>query len=427
MMRLNRKLAVIFLAFVLCLPLLASMNVTPYITELADTGSPTVVDIGNGQTIDVGPNEILHKLTLSEQGWEEWTGISSGLIGAEYGDRTDVFTGFNMTYSPTNITSGVSVSIPTGNSWEGYRAEASISGVTENRTWTLNPGFQDGSTSWTLTNTPPGGNSEPYSQWADDGHGIDDDCLNLTIVSNQWPGGATQFYDAGDRAYANQTMSIPRLDIVWSGFRFDYRVNNTHFSSISLYVAVEGDIPDDSAWQETLPNLGSEGVWHSSGLQDVPVGLLDLSSGIPVEIGLWSKRALGYSPGLPNVLIDNFEFYFKTEVLPSGVSLEMNDIPVVDIPSTNAGTVIDAPAFAWQTNPVVLNFTWWPTPTNPDPNRTIIVEFDITTNMFARRTEIPTVYDVNPTAYGEFFSVSNDSSVEYISYFKVAIPTGYED
>jgi len=421
----NRKLAVVFLAFVLCLPLLASLNVSSIGHESSSSTTPELVDLGNGETIEVGPNEQLHKLTLSEQGWDIWTGTSSGLIGAEYGNRTDQFLGLEMVYDPTNTTTGESTSIPTGTGWEGYRAEAAITGLTENRTWTLNPGFQDGTTSWTLATTPAGGNSEPYSEWADDGHGVGDDCLNLTILSDDWPGGATQFYDAGDRAYASQTMTIPRLDIVWSAFTFEYWVNNTHFSSISLYVAVEGDAPDNSAWQETLPNLGSEGVWQTTGLQEVPVSLVDIAGGVPVEVGLWSKRALGYQPGLPNVRIDNFEFYFKTEVLPSDVNLEMNDIPVVDVPSTNAGTVTDTPATAWQTNPILLNFTWWPTPTNPDPNRTINVEFDITTNMFARRTGIPTVYEVNPIAYGEFFSVMNDSSVEYTSYFRVSIPTGY--
>jgi hypothetical protein len=72
-----------------------------------------------------------------------------------------------------------------------------------------------------------------------------------------------------------------------------------------------------------------------------------------------------------------------------------------------------------------LNFTWAPTPINPDPNRTIIVEFDVTTNTFARRLDISTVYEISPTAYGERFVIENGTDAFYTTYFYASIPDGY--
>ncbi|MEM2142636.1 MAG: 6-bladed beta-propeller, partial [Candidatus Thorarchaeota archaeon] len=107
------------------------------------TGSPTLVDLGNGDFIEVAPDEVLLKYEISSVPTSV-AGTGAPLYASEYGTRTDLFQSVRMKYSPGSLTTA-SLSVPLGDDWEGYRVNASISSITENRTWLTNYQFTDDS------------------------------------------------------------------------------------------------------------------------------------------------------------------------------------------------------------------------------------------------------------------------------------------
>ncbi len=423
--RLLPTCAVVFLFLV---PILSNLNNLAATKPDLTRGIP--IDVGNGQTVEVEPGELLHKFVVSEQGNLEWIGTADPLISGEFGNATDHFQGNLMMYLASNTTTGTNVSVPTGSGWEGYRVDAQISQLTENRSWVRNWDFNSTPTSsdWTGGFTDVGSYSTPVSSYNSSGHGVGDGTFDFEIDSGSTS--APFYYDQGDRAYATQSMSIPRGDVVWAAFRTDYWADtqdDTHYGmtgSFAIYLNIEAS----QVWQMVFTDIDAEETWYDSGLTYVSPDIFGLpgDQDVTVEIGLWSKASVGYDPEIgPRAKVDNFELYVKTRAAPSDVNLAMNGISVSSDPGYGSGYVTEVADSPWVDDPVVLNFTWSPTPTNPDPNRKIIVEFDVETNMFARRLDIPTVYEISPTSYGQRYVVRNATEVNYTTYFYATIPTGY--
>ena len=435
-MRHTRRLVpLIFLAVVLIVPILSPAGLGN-LSMSQTTGNPKnhdgsqTVDLGGGNTVRLDEGEELHRFVLTDQGWTEWTGVSSPLTGGEFGNSTNSFTGLTMKYLTANVTTGTSPSIPTGTGWQAYKTSASITSLTENRTWTRNPDFKTSPSpsDWTLGVTNVAGSSTPTSVYNATGHGSGNAAIALEVDSTS--AGAPYYYDAGDMAWARQTMTIPRGTVVWAGLTLDYWADtrdDTHYGmtgSFSLYVIVEGT----TIWETVFDEIDAEETWYNSGMSFVPTSAFNLPSdqAVTIEVGLWSKQAVGYTPEIgPRAKIDNIELYIKTRATPTNVNLKMNGIAITDGTGYGSGTVTQTPATPWTNNPVKLNFTWTPTPVNPVPNRTITVEFDASVNMFARRLNTLSVYDINPLAYGERFTIQNASSANYAAYFYADIPSGY--
>jgi len=99
------------------------------------------VDLGNGTTIDVGPDEVLYKYVVSAAPSQK-VGTGTPLTVSEYGIRTDTFTGSSMSYSSaTHTTTTANLSVPLGDQWQGYKVLGNLTDLTENRTWIVNSGF----------------------------------------------------------------------------------------------------------------------------------------------------------------------------------------------------------------------------------------------------------------------------------------------
>ena len=402
--------------------------ITPGINTADSAEDARMVELDDGTMIPLGPHEELHKFILTDQGWTEWSGESSELTGAEFGNSSNAFPDRQMKYLPTNTTTNDTVEVSTGTGWDAYYVRADIGDLTENRTWTEHPDFTDDSSDWTLATAGGGGNSLPISDWNASGHGQDDDCLHFEIDSQS--GGPIFWYDANDRAYAQQTMSILRGEVVWSGLRLDYWADtedDTHYGmtgSFSIYADVRGT----RVWELVFDAIEEEETWYDSGLVTVPASVYNLPSdpSVTMEIGLLSHVSVGYTPEIaPNAMMDNVELYVKTRATPTSVNLEMNGQAVVNNAGYGSGYITEIPVTPWTTDPVKLNFSWTPTPVNPDPNRTIVIDFDVNTEMYARRTDVVTVSEINPTAFGERFSIQNGSDAYYTSYFYANIPDGY--
>ncbi len=106
----------------------------------ADQNKTELVDIGNGNMIEVAPDEVLIKYTLSGVP-TVITGTASSLYSNEYGIRTDSFSRLIMRYYPSSGTTTTSTYVPLGDQWQGYKVYTDITQLTENRTWLVNNGF----------------------------------------------------------------------------------------------------------------------------------------------------------------------------------------------------------------------------------------------------------------------------------------------
>ncbi|MBD3157835.1 MAG: hypothetical protein GF309_03510, partial [Candidatus Lokiarchaeota archaeon] len=427
-----KKLVPVALSIVVLL-----MITTPFVSNLHNASltpdnapSKTVEKDVPKDVNQVEPDQLYDskEYVSSEQGMTEWSGISSSLGTGEYGNRTDIFTGNSMQYLPTNTTANASVSIPTSDGWEGYRLESRVFDLTENRTWMTSPGFEGGLGAWSFGTTGDSGDSYPDYKWIEDGHGSGDDCIYLEINSTDTSD--PYLFDSGDAAYATQTQSVSRGDVVWAGFRLDYwadTLDDTHYGmtgSFSIYVNVEGQ----EVWELVFDDIAAEETWYDSGLIEIPESLFDLlsDSNVDIEVGLLSKQDVGYDPDIgPSARIDNVVLYLKTKAKPSQVNLDMAGNQVSDSAGYGSGSVTIDPTTPWTENPVAFNFSWSPSPTNPDPNKTITVDFSVETNMFARDTSAQTVYEISPDSYGERFSIQNGTDAYYTTYHHADIPDGY--
>ncbi len=387
-----------------------------------------LVDIGNGEFIELAPNEILQRYILTEQGWTAWNGISSPLIGSEYGNSTNILNDQQMTYVPGSGTTSVQANVPTGLDWEAYEAQVSINDLTENRTWITNPGFQGNANGWNNAILNVGSYSTPTILWSDDGHGLNDDCIEVDIDSNS--GSQPFYYDTNDRAAYDQDTSVSRGSVVWAGLRLDYWADtqdDSHYGmtgSFRVYASVEGV----EIWNLVFEEIDAEETWYNSGLVSVSPSIFGLpgDSTVTTEVGLVSLASVGYAPNIhPRARFDNIELFMKTYVDPSEINLQMNGLDISDGAARGACSITQTPGSPWITNPVPLTFSWTPIPSTPNPDNEIHIDFDINVNMFARSLDIPSHREINPTAFGERFTISNGTSARFTSYFRADIPTGY--
>ena len=429
-MKNRRNLAILaFMMIMMLLPMVVSPGTQMIVSPTSDvpgTGT-TLVDIGNGEFVELGPNEELHQFVLTDQGWMEWTGTSSPLIGGEYGNSTNIFADSTMSYIPGTGTGDFDAEMNLGANWEAYEAQVEITDLTENRTWHQNPGFQDSAASWTIVPTDSGGSSTVSGQWVEDGHGVNDDCVEVEIDSDSTS--APYYYDNNDRAWVRQSQTISRGSVVWAGFRVDYWADtqdDTHYGmtgSFLIYLNVESQY----VWQKVFEDIDAEETWYDSGLVSISPSVFTDGT-ITAELGLWSRAGVGYAPEIgPRARFDNFRLYLKTLVDPSDINLEMNSLTVSDGAAPGVASITQTPGSPWSTSPVQLSFSWTPTPTTPNPDEEITIEFDAEVNLFARRLNTETVYEISPSSYGERFVVSNGTDASFTTYFRANIPTGYSN
>ncbi|MGY5872462.1 MAG: hypothetical protein RTV72_09470 [Candidatus Thorarchaeota archaeon] len=434
MKNIRRLLPLAFLVVMMLSPIfvtpqgsIASINQTP---SDYDTNDVQLVDIGNGEYIEVGPNEELHRYVLSEQGWTEWSGISDSLSGDEFGNSTNSYADQQMTYTPGSGTTNLIADISTGTNWEAYQADVSITSLTENRTWITNPGFDTDYTGWSRVTTSSAGYSTVSATWEATGHGTGDACVEVDIDSNS--AGAPYYYDAGDTAWYRQSTTVTRGAVVWSAFRLDYwadTVDDTHYGmtgSFRLYTNIEGV----DVWRKVFSDIGAEETWYSTGLTNVDPGTFTLpgDTTITTEIGLLSLASVGYAPNIhPRARFDNVELFMKTLVDPSEINMQMNGQDISDGALRGICSITETPASPWTTSPVQLTFSWTPDPSPPNPDNVVYVNFDVSVNMFARSLDQPSHYEISPTSFGERFYIANGTVANFTSYFRADIPDGYSN
>ncbi|MFX1485203.1 MAG: hypothetical protein ACFFCP_18640, partial [Promethearchaeota archaeon] len=238
----------------------------------------------------LSPNQLY---TNAAQGWTMWSDVSSGLPVQEYGNRTDIFANNQMRYFATNSsTSSTSVSVPMDPNWEGHKLFVDISDLTENRTWVQDPDMENSPSSWSLNSVSIGGGAAPSAYWLSDGHGVGDDCVEFEIADGGDP-------SVGERAWAQQTFTVDRGDVVWAGFRMDYWVATASTwgadGFVAIFVSIETTDYTQRVWQKSFPDVDQNATWYDSGLISLPdLSLFDLSDGVLVTVGLYSQQTVNY-------------------------------------------------------------------------------------------------------------------------------------
>ena len=417
-MKVKRTLFLFLVMASLLLSLAAPM--THNATSTSSEPGARQVDLGNGQTIDVGPDEVLNSYSLSEVPTTV-SGEGSPMVVSEYGQRTDHHSNLDLAYYPTNTTTTQTVSVPLGPFWEGTDMSLDVSDLQENRTYLTNPGF-DTTADWTTGYDDVGTYTNPMSSTIAGGY-----------VSFQMDGvlsGGYYRHDLGDRQYAEQTINTNRGEVTWVGVSLDYWVDDAWgglpIGFWELYAQVgHNDNVSNHLWDMQFSDVLAQTTWYSTGLIEADPSLIT-SSNFILQIGTRTTRSFGSNPQLyPEVRMDNVRIFIKTRVQPSQVNLEMNGIPVSNGATWSLGTVQESAAIPWSGSAVNATFSWTPTPVNPDPNNDIRVTFSVDMTVYARKVDQSSLYEADVQSLGTHYTTSNASQVNWITYYYVAVPNGY--
>ncbi|MGY5854086.1 MAG: hypothetical protein RTU92_11005, partial [Candidatus Thorarchaeota archaeon] len=434
----------IYLLFVI-LPFLAGSLLLPMTDWNANLdGEPRLEILPTGETVEVGPDEVLFTYDISE-GPTSVSGTGTALDASEYGERTDTFADERMNYdSGSQTTTTANLSVPLGDDWEGYKVVGNITSITENRTWVDNSGF-DADTDWTyLTHDEPSIFSPTYtntmtSEWrATGGNPSGNGYFWMDgYYHNAGDGLYGDWYDVGDKAYAVQNLTIDRGDVTSLGISVDYWADiNWGILTGFFEVFVSLGDPDNGGtylWQKSFDAMGtgSSATWMSSGYVDVDPSVLTLP-----QVNLWiglRTTALEWWRGdvEPRARLDNLLIYVTAKATPEDVNLEMNGVTVDNVldqgtPVFGLGTVTFTPTMPWQSGLAYANFSWTPSPNPPDPNFDINIDIDADVTVFARRYNVESVNDTELITRGDNYVVQNATDVLWEANHYTAVPTGYD-
>ncbi|MFW9815684.1 MAG: hypothetical protein ACFFEW_07125, partial [Candidatus Thorarchaeota archaeon] len=419
-MKIKRNLS-LFLVMASLILSFGSLGTQNNISSSSVSGSE-LVNLGDGQFIEVGPDEVLETYSLSDVP-TTLEGEGSPLVVSEYGQRTDTHEDLELVYYTTNTTTTQTVSVPLGPLWEGTDMAFEITDLQENRTYLTNPGF-DSTADWTLGTDDVGTHTNPMSSTITGGY-----------VSFQMDGvydGGYYRHDLGDRQYAQQTVNTARGDVTWVGVSLDYWVDDAWgglpIGFWELYAQVgSADNVSNHLWHMQFSDVLAQQVWYSTGLIEANPSLIT-SDTFVLQIGSRTTRSFGSNPQLyPEVRMDNVRVFIKTRVQPSQVNLEMNGIPVANGATWSLGTVQESATVPWSGIAVNATFSWTPTPVNPDPNEDIRVSFSADMTVFARKVDQSSLFEADVLSPGTHYAVSNASQVDWITYYYIAVPNGYSD
>ncbi|MFQ5832849.1 MAG: hypothetical protein ACE5H4_09120 [Candidatus Thorarchaeota archaeon] len=399
--------------------------------------SPQVrlADVGDGEVIELGPDETLHKFTLSDMPTVR-EGTGAPLNGSEYGSRTDMFPSESIMYNSTSrSTNHVNLTVPIAKHWEAYEVFANVTSLTENRTWLLNPSF-DNSGNWTYGthNEMPGVNAIT-SEWDSNGHGAGDGSTRHQIF-----GDPSRTYDLGDKGYATQNISLSLGEIVWVGVSLDYYARfpplpGTLTGYFELFVSLgdpdkdpddDGERDPDYFWSIQFNEIQQDSVWYSTGIVEVDTSITDFQNA-EIWAGLRSVDDVRYGRNRdPEGRLDNIEIYIKSKATPGQLNLKTNDKDVEGT-TPGQGQLRFPVGINEMKGTAYADFSWTPIPATPDPNRDITVDLDVTLTAYAWSYNDFTKNNTASLTNGSLYSVWNATDVDWETNFLAIVPEGYEN
>ena len=376
-----------------------------------------------------------------------FTGTGSAWNVTHWANRTDS----NMPVSFGNDTSDT-VDIPLGIGWTGYRLNATINNLYDDRNWingTFEYGSDDGDYSdndddtnwitngfqnWSFYSFDGGSNTNLMTGNYLDTTYVDSDgrdCLEIDFQGQHDVG--WERYDQGDRAWWNSSFQVPRGNVIDSELKFDVNPNYLgNFDSWKFAISIN-NIQVYSIGSYTLKQMAGEGNWltitipqtlfQNQSIYSSPLDGTDLAIEISLE---YTADSASYSSGFSHIdhqeiFIDNIELKIKAETTPSLISLKMNGTSVNDI-DWGEGT-IELYGDWKDANNVIGNFssddTWG--------LGSYAISFLADLNLYTIKKTPSTYYETNFASEGTSFSVSNTTVVDWSSYAYFAVPSGYKE
>jgi hypothetical protein len=364
---------------------------------------------------------------------------------SHWANRTD----YNLPVSIGNGTSDT-VFMDLGTYWEGYQLNGTIKNLYDKRNWvngTFEAGDDDNINSagdddsyklvnWTFKKkdidpTYTNAMSGNYFDSASAPSGVTSNCMELRMD------GDANGYDKNDKCWWESIFTIPRGDVIegkislkaypWTQYHPQGSGTGDFGTHWSLQAILNGVVIDDKnlIWLENEGNGG----WASMKLQLTnwlddptvfPTGVKNMNLTLQL---IRNGATLSHAPygTYQQILIDNVSLTVKAQVNASQIGLKMNDEPVSDNDSWGMGTV--GQVSSWTSTPVDVKFN--STEVRPPEMGGYEVEFKTDLNLFAKRMNTDSHYQ--PNFVGTCFKVTNDSSVEWESYARVSVPTGYKE
>ncbi len=382
----------------------------------------------------------------------DYTGIGAAWNLTHYANRTDT----DLEVSFGNDSYDI-VEIPLFTDWQGYKLNATIKDLYDQRNWnngTFNYGNDDGTyepneddtldidnqyQNWTFNSidtgsadNPMSGNYYNSSATASGGH----DCLELRMDGDPTVLSGYHSYTEGDKCWWNSSLNVPRGRVIDSALYFE--VNPIHlaeFNSWELNISLN-NIKIYSIGAYSLRQYGQnqwhnftirQGAWiNTSNVYTNPIN----DSNVEIKFSFeYSSTTASYSTsGFDNIeyqqiFIDNIEIIIKAEVCPSQIGLKLNGTNDVNDINSEWGKGTRILEGNWGGAEVKANFSCNDTWALSD--YTIDLKTDL--NLFAVRSTPNTNYIESSVAEGVNFEVSNNSIVNWDCFGYVSVPVGYKE
>jgi len=356
------------------------------------------------------------------------------------------------------------VDIPLESEWKGFTLNASINNLYDSRNWNNGSyhfgnnniyatGANDslyianGYQNWTFQENIVGSTNVMSGNYLDTGtttpiNTLSHDCLELRMAGQRTndsgpdPYWYRYTYDTGDQCSWSSLFHVPRGRVIDSWLKF--QVNPIHiisFNSWEFRIYLNG-IQVFSEGLFTLKQRG-QNAWHSFNIpQGIWINTSDVYSTtllndslVNIKIALEytaTTASYGFEDGenrdYEQVLIDNIELITKAEAQPSDIQLKLNNTFVEDINWGEGKAEING---NWQSidGKIYANFS------SDDIGAlgAFSIELQTDLNLFARKDTPESNFETNEASLGTKFSVDNDSSVEWLCYGRVKVPTRYEE
>ncbi|MDO8055669.1 MAG: hypothetical protein Q6361_02305, partial [Candidatus Hermodarchaeota archaeon] len=171
----------------------------------------------------------------------------------------------------------------------------------------------------------------------------------------------------------------------------------------------------------------AEATWTNTGQQPFSPGIINLSDGLNVQVGLryTGDSSTRFSPDpQPRARFDNIIVYIQTLVRPSDINLQMNGLNVIDDTFGEGHVTENQLSSPWTTSPVIAQIDWTPTPFPPNPDLDMDVVLTVDTNLYAQKFTT-TLYAQDPFTPGSSFIAQSGQDTTWKMYYQLAMPTLY--
>ncbi|MFX1341093.1 MAG: hypothetical protein ACFFAL_00220 [Promethearchaeota archaeon] len=360
----------------------------------------------------------------------DYFGIGTARNVAEYANRTDASQNLHLIYDSTTgirYNDTAQAVLPPG--WEGYMLYTYIYQIAENRSWILNPEFNNTAQYWNNITFDGGSWTNVITNYyRATGHGAGNPAVECFIDGFDRTGGWYS-YDPQDYARWNQTFPVPpRGQVLSASVSFDYWVQTDSVWGLGLPFQVYARVDGQYVYSIGFDNvMVPEATWTNTGIQTFSPSIVNLSDGLNVQVGLryTGDSSTRFSPDpQPRARFDNVIVYIQTLVRPSDINLQMNGLDIIDDTFGVGHVTENQLGSPWVSSPVVAALNWTPITFPPDPDMDMDVTLIVDTNLYGQKFGT-TLYAQDPFSPGTRFTATSGSDTTWKMYYQLAMPTGY--